>query len=69
MNIASQGSRLMLIQEWHRRQRLPSTKHQIMEFLVEEWFGIPPIEFQTLVESMPMHIEAVLAARGGPMAY
>jgi hypothetical protein len=38
------------------------------EFLVEEWCHIPPIEFQTLVESMPRHIEAVLAARGGPMA-
>jgi hypothetical protein len=29
------------------RQRFPqpSTKHKIMEFLVEEWCCIPPIEF------------------------
>ena len=52
-----------------QRFLLPSTKHQIMEFIVEEWCCIPPIEFQTLVESVPMCIEAVLAARGGPMPY
>ena len=39
----------------------PSTEHQIMEFLLEEWCRIPPIEFQTLVESMPMCTEAALA--------
>ena len=33
---------------------------------MEEWCRIPPIEFQTLVESMPWCIEAVLVARGGP---
>lgn len=33
-----------------------------MEFLVEEWCRIPPIEFQTL-ESMPMCMEGVLAQR------
>ena len=38
----------------------PSTKHQIMEFVMEEWCGIPQIEFQTLVESMLRCIEAVL---------
>jgi hypothetical protein len=31
------------------------------------WCRILPIEFQTLVESMPRCIEAVLAARGGPI--
>ena len=39
----------------------PSTKHQMMEILVEEWCRIPPIEFQTLVESMPK----VLWSRSG----
>ena len=43
-------------------------KHQIMEFLVEEWCHIHPIEFQTLVESMPRCTEAVLTD-GGPMFY
>ena len=52
------------------RQRFPptSTKHQIITFLVEEWGRIPPIEFQTLVESMPRCIEAVLA-QSGAMPY
>jgi hypothetical protein len=39
----------------------PPTKHKIIEFVMEEWCHIPPIEFQTLVESMPRGIEAVLA--------
>jgi hypothetical protein len=33
----------------------------MMEFLVEEWYCIPPIEFQAPKESMPTCIEAVLA--------
>jgi hypothetical protein len=32
----------------------------MMEFLVEQWCHIPPIEFQTLVEYMPRRIAAVL---------
>jgi hypothetical protein len=58
------------ILERRLRQRSPpsSAKHQIIEFLVEGWCHIPTIEFQTLVESMPMHGEAVLAC-GGPMPY
>ena len=40
----------------------------MMEFLVEEWCRIPPIKFQTLVESLPRYIEAVLT-RGGPTPY
>ena len=46
----------------------PSTKHQIMEFIMEEWCRLPPIEFQTLVESTRRCIEAVLA-RGDPTPY
>ena len=40
----------------------------VMEFIVEEWCHIPPIEFQTLVEAMPRCIEAVLDP-GGPTPY
>ena len=35
----------------------PSTKHQIIECFDEEWCHIPPIEFQTLVESVTRCIE------------
>ena len=58
------------ILERRLRQRFPppSTKHQIMEFLMEEWCHIPPIEFQTLVESMPRCIEAI-TARDAPTPY
>ena len=58
------------IQERCLRRRFPppSTKHKIIEILVEEWCRIPPIEFQTLVESMPRCMEAVMA-RDGPTPY
>ncbi len=42
----------------------PSSKHQMREYILEEWCSIPPVEFQRLVESMPRCIEAVLVARG-----
>ena len=41
----------------------------MMEFIVEEWCCIPPIEFQTLVESMTWCIEAVLTARSAKTLY
>ena len=52
-----------------QRSPPPSSKHQMREYLLEEWCSIPPVEFQRLVESMPRRIEAVLAARGGPTPY
>ena len=67
----NQIKNLWEILERHLRQHFPppSTKHPIMQFLMEECCLLPPLEFQTLVESMPWHIEAVLAARGGPTPY
>ena len=52
------------ILEWCLRQHFPppSTKRQRM---VDVWSRIPPIEFQTLVESMQGCFEAVRAC-GGP---
>ena len=47
----------------------PSTKHQMIEFIVEEWYQI---EFQTLRLHGRIYakaIEAVLAAHGGPTPY
>ena len=35
-----------------------------MEFIVEQGCRIPPIDFQTLVESMLMRTEALLADHG-----
>ena len=57
------------ILEQRLRQRFlpPSTKPQMIEFLVEEWCCIPPIESQTLEEYMPSLIEAVLETHGGPI--
>ena len=53
------------------RQRFPppSNRCELNNFLVEEWCRIPPAEFQTLGESMPRRIQAVLAKCGGPTPY
>ena len=52
----------------HLWEILERRLRQIMEFLIEEWCRIPPVEFQTLVESMPRQIEAVLE-RSRPTPY
>ena len=53
------------ILEQYLRKNFPqsSTKLQLIEFLVEEWCRIPPIEFPTPVESMPRCIKAGMACR------
>jgi transposase len=58
------------ILERRLRQRFPppSTKQQMMDALVEERCRTSPVEFQTLLESMPRRIEPVLA-RGDPTPY
>ena len=62
---------LRAILDWRLREHFlpPSTKHQIMEFLMEEWCPIPPIEFHPLVKSMPRHIEAVLAIKTSMLVF
>ncbi|KAJ8883456.1 hypothetical protein PR048_015300 [Dryococelus australis] len=48
------------------RQARPKSIYQLMEWLQEEWRQIPVDVLQTLVESMPDRVAAVIAARGGP---
>ncbi|KAJ8876191.1 hypothetical protein PR048_024100 [Dryococelus australis] len=42
---------------------------QLMEWLQEEWRQIPVDILQTLVESMPDRVAAVIATRGGPTRF
>ncbi|KAJ8870384.1 hypothetical protein PR048_029405 [Dryococelus australis] len=46
------------------RQARPKSIAQLMEWLQEEWRRIPVDVLQTLVESMPDRVAAVIAARG-----
>ncbi|KAJ8880812.1 hypothetical protein PR048_017283 [Dryococelus australis] len=46
------------------RQAKPKSIAQLMEWLQEEWRRIPVNVLQTLVESMPNRVAAVIAARG-----
>ena len=70
MQWPSQSQNLNPIEHsWEILERFPPTiKHDMMEFLVEEWCRIRRIELQTLVQSIPKCIEAVLV-RGGPTPY
>jgi len=62
---------LWYILEQCLRQRFPppSSRCKFIDFLMEEWCHIPHAEFQTLVDSMPWYIQAVLATYGGPTPY
>ncbi len=55
----------------HVRKRSPPrlSKHQIREYLLEEWYSFPPVEFQRLIELMPRRTEVVLAAHGSQTPY
>ena len=43
--------------------------HDLWDRAEEEWNEIPPETFQTLIESMPRRIQAVLKANGGHTKY
>ncbi|KAJ8871142.1 hypothetical protein PR048_027447 [Dryococelus australis] len=51
------------------RKARPKSIAQLMEWLQEEWRRIPGDILQTLVESMPVRVAAVIAARGGPTRF
>ena len=47
----------------------PSSIHQLWERVQVEWENISAAECQSLIESMPRRIEAVLKAKGGYTKY
>ncbi len=47
----------------------PKGAHELWERLVKEWNGISSEVCQTLIESMPRRIEAVIKAKGGHTKY
>ncbi|KAJ8875134.1 hypothetical protein PR048_023027 [Dryococelus australis] len=51
------------------RQARPKSIAQLVEWLQEEWRRIPVDVLQTLVESMPDRLAAVIAPRGGPTRF
>jgi len=53
------------------RSRFPSptSLKQLEDVLVKEWDNIPLETIQTLYESIPQRIAAVLQANGGPTSY
>ena len=47
----------------------PKVAHELWNRLVDEWNGISPRFCQSLIESMPRHIQAVIKANGGHTKY
>ena len=47
----------------------PKGAHELWDRLVVEWNNIPPERCQTLIESMPRRIKAVIRAKGGHTKY
>lgn len=52
-----------------RREKKPSSIHELWDFVLEEWELIPLSLIQDLYESMPKRVEAVYKARGGNTRY
>ncbi|GBM18281.1 hypothetical protein AVEN_147409-1 [Araneus ventricosus] len=47
----------------------PRTPMDLWTVLKDEWCELPPRYLQTLVESMPHRVAALLCVRGGPIQY
>ncbi|GBM45006.1 hypothetical protein AVEN_225751-1 [Araneus ventricosus] len=47
----------------------PLTPMDLWTVLKDEWCELPPSYLQTLVESMPHRVAALLCVRGGPTRY
>ena len=47
----------------------PKGVHDLWDKLAKDWNEIPPEMYQTLIESMPRRIQAVLKAKGGHTKY
>lgn len=52
-----------------RREKRPTSIHELWGVVLEEWELIPLEIIQSLYESMPRRVEAVLKARGGHTKY
>ncbi|GBN44482.1 hypothetical protein AVEN_200274-1 [Araneus ventricosus] len=52
-----------------KRSPPPRTPMDLLTALQDSWCQLPPALLQTLVESMPRRVAALLRARGGPTRY
>jgi len=59
----------VLEQRIRNRFPSPTSLKQLADALVQEWDNIPLETIQTLYESIPRRIAAVLKANGGPIPY
>ena len=52
-----------------RREKRPTSIHELRNVVLEGWERIPKEKIQRLYESMPRRVEAVLKAKGGHAKY
>ncbi|GBM07432.1 hypothetical protein AVEN_26500-1 [Araneus ventricosus] len=58
-----------LLHAVENRSRPPRTPMDLWTALQDSWCELPPRYLQTLVESMPHRVAALLCVRGGPTRY
>ncbi|GBL92452.1 hypothetical protein AVEN_182401-1 [Araneus ventricosus] len=58
-----------LLHAVENRSPPPRTPMDLWTVLKDEWCELPPRYIQTLVESMPHRVAALLCVRGGPTRY
>ena len=59
----------LMKQRIQRRSPHPTTNPVLQQAIHEEWEAITSAEIASMVDSMPLRIQAVLAARGGHTEY
>ncbi|GBN75542.1 hypothetical protein AVEN_185224-1 [Araneus ventricosus] len=59
----------VLLHAVENRSPLPRTPKDLWTVLKDEWCELPPRYLQTLVESMPLRVAALLCVRGRPTRY
>ncbi|GBN75748.1 hypothetical protein AVEN_122910-1 [Araneus ventricosus] len=68
MNII-ENIRDALLHAVENRSPPPRTPMDLWTVLKDEWCELPPRDLQTLAESMPHRVTALLCVRGGPSRY
>jgi len=65
-----------IMNAWHELDRRlcsratsPKNLDELWEALCEEWDAIPAAFFESLIQSMPRHVSAVIASKGAGTKY
>ena len=53
----------------NNREKIPKTVAELKEALLEEWEKMELYIINSLIDSMPNHVQCLLESKGGPTRY